>query len=393
MNQIIERVKNYKYFYPVLLIVSLFAGTFLILFVAAMVFKQEKKQEPKRDGGVIVIGNPTIKPVITIPAAPTSGEKINPVILQGTSIFYPALYQNYIYYLSDAGTRFYKIKTDGKEKAPISDVLVAQIKNVTWSQDGLSAVIQVENNKYFLGKNNSPFFSEKDENLATTNWLYAFQTKTLKQIDTSAIAFSFSPSGRLYYISVERPQNAPPQTSLYALDTNSTKILTFPERQNLIYHVSENTIITSTSPGPLLKNISYYQVSTTTKEVTKIPPPPNTFGALVSPSGNYLVVQTVEKEPTTTMKIGYLDIANKAFYPTQISGDVKKSAWGKKEQALFLFNENTITKISFPGLKTQVFSLPKEISLSSIDDGSLMVGDDNKSFFFTNNNSLYSISF
>ena len=140
MNQIIERVKNYKYFYPVLLIVSLFAGTFLILFVAAMVFKQEKKQEPKRDGGVIVIGNPTIKPVITIPAAPTSGEKINPVILQGTSIFYPALYQNYIYYLSDAGTRFYKIKTDGKEKAPISDVLVAQIKNVTWSQDGLSAL-------------------------------------------------------------------------------------------------------------------------------------------------------------------------------------------------------------------------------------------------------------
>lgn len=393
MNQIIERVKNYKYFFPTFLIISLFLGVFLIILSITIFFRQEKKQETKRDKDVVVVENPTIKPLVTIPATPQPGEKINPILLQGTNILFPSIYQNYIYYLSDAGTRFYKIKTDGKEKTPISDALIAQIKNVIWSQDKQSVVLQVENNKYFLGKNNSPFFSEKDDNLATTNWFYNFQTKTLRQIDSSALAFSFSPLGKLYYISIEQPQNAPPQSVLHVFNTNPIKILTLPERQNLISMASETTVITSIEPGPLLKNITYYQINPTTKEANKILPPPNTFSLLTSYSGNYIASQTIEKEPIPMAKISFLDIATKTFLSTQINGDIKKAAWSKNEQALFLFNSNTITKISFPDLKTQTFLLPKEISLSSIDNGSLMVGEDNKSFFFTYNNTLYNVSF
>lgn len=393
MNQIIERIKNYKYFYPALFVLSLFFGVFLIIIVTAAVFRQEKKQEPKKGEDVIVVNNPAIKPLTTIAATPPPGQQINPILLQGTSISFPSLYQNAIYYLSDAGTRFYRITTDGKEKAPISDVFIAQIKNVIWSQNKQSAILQVENNKYFLGKNNSPFFSEKDENLAITNWIYNFQTKTLRQIDSQATAFSFSPSGKLYYIYAEQPQAAPPQSVIYVLGPDPTRLLVLPERQNLLYHVSETTVITSTEPGPLLRNISYYQINTSTKEVVKITPPPNTFGLSISPYGNFAVSQTVEKEVDPALKISYLNIVNKSFSSTKINGDIKKTVWSKTEQSLFLFNENSITKITFPDLRPQVFLFPKEISLSSIDSGSLMVGEDNKSFFFTYNNTLYSISF
>lgn len=390
VKELIERIKNSKYFYPIVLVVSLFLGTFLIIFTIATMLPQ-KKDEGKKDQKIVEIPNPTIKPLITI--SPTTVQNKNPLLLQGTTIFYPTLFENYIYYLSDAGTRFYKISLDGKEKTPYSDVLIASIKNVIWSKDKALAVLQVENNKYFLGKNNSPFLSNKDENMALTNWLYNFETKQLQQIETYATAFSFSPSGKLYYIKPDVPPDSPPQYFLYSFGAPPTRILAFPEGQDALFQVSETQIISSVIPEPSPIGVSYYLIDLTTKEVVKISPPPNTFNLLTSSSGNYGAAQTIERGEDTRLKLRFLDVAKKTFLDLVIDGDLEKLSWSKTEDSLFIVKNNQITKISFPDFKTQTYNFPKEISLSTIDNDSLMVGGNNTSFFFTYNNSLYSVSF
>lgn len=394
MKLTFEKIKNYKYLKPAVITLALFAGVFIILFFVASA-KNLAKREAAKKTQKPAFSTPTIKPLIS--PFPTSFEEIkkNPSILEGTSVLFPALHNNYIYYLSDAGSRFYKISIDGKGKLAISDVFVATIKNVIWSPNKTQAVLQVENNKYFLGKNNSPFFSQEDENMATTNWLYDFNEKSLRKLNTAAVAFSFSPSGKLYYISIEQPENAPPESVLYSLDPKtsiSLKGLVFPKRQNVLSAISDSLALSSSEPDPFIRNIAYHLIDLTNNTASEIPSPGNIYGSLVSQSGKYVASQKVEKDKNLA-GISLLDVEKKNFSDVVAYGDIRKSAWSKNEDTLFVISGEFLIKISLPDLKTSQYSLPAGVSSFSIDDGSFLVSENNRSFFFTFKNTLYNISF
>ncbi len=393
MEILFEKIKAFKYLKAGAVVLFLFIGVFIILFLISSAVKlrrsgKEKGQEP-------TYSTPTIKPVLSV--LPTSFEELKktPLLLQGTSIFFPSLYQNFIYYLSDAGSRFYKVSIDGRDKLPISKTLIATIRDVEWAPDKTLAVLRVENNKYFLGKNKSPFLSEEDENMATTNWLYDFQKQNAIRLTTAALSFSFSPSGKLYYIAVEQPGNAPPQSVLYSFDnktSSSLKILVFPERQNVLAVVSDLLAISSMEPDPFIRNITYHLIDLTRGTVSKIPSPGNIYGVLPSQSGKYIASQKVDKDKNL-VGISILDVEKKNFSEPIAYGDIKKTAWSRNEDVLFLVNENSLIRTSVPDFKTSQYPLPAGVSSSLIDDGSLLVSENNKSFFFTFKNALYNISF
>lgn len=376
-----------------IVMISLTLGLLLLILFFVLVSIIPKKIAPTAPLPIQVFypsSSPAAKSFI-----PPSKAVLTPVISQfpNLSASFPVLTGGFIYYLSDGGTTFYKISLDGKEKIPLSDTLITQIKQVIWSPDKTSVILKIENNKYFLGKNNSPFFSQTDENLSLTNWYYNLADKSFKKLDSRIEPIAYSPDGsKLAYVKTGENNNL--NTLYYSnIDgSNEQFIAILPEiiQDSLIFLDSEN-VLTYTTPHGYGKNY-IYMTSLTTKATQKLTDDGFTFKANPSPKGNLVLVQTVKPDPDVFYRnfLSVVGVQDRKTTVLEIQTSPDLAAWSPDGNTIYAFETDKLWIIDPVSLSKKSINLPAQLLNLKIDEKSIMVSADNSAIFFTSNNKLYS---
>lgn len=367
------------------------SGIIVLLFISALT---TSKKTPKQIPPPVLIFSPVPSSVINLPSS-TTKPRVSPSTppLSGLSVATPVIKDNFIYYLSDGGTTFYKASLDGRSKQALSENLIAQIKEVVWSPDRSSAILKIENNKYFLGKNNSPFLSQNDPNLAITYWYYNFADKNIQKLDSKIGPVAYSPSGdRIAYIKPDQGGNL---NKLYISNPNGTNeqsVAILPELiQNNLIFLDKNNILTFATPEGYGRNF-IYSTNLTTKTTQKTTDDGFTFGAIPSPKGNLFLAQTVKPDPEIFYKkfLSVVNIQNKTTNTLEIPTDLSLAAWSLDGNTFYAFTSNKLWVVDANNLSRSILNLPAEFSNLKIDGSSTMISPDNSTIFFTSNNKLYS---
>lgn len=377
------------------LIVMATAGSVLIAILIFIVVLASSKPTPKKPLPPIPVFNPSASPRVA-PLFPTPGPIQTPAVsqLQGMSVAFPNLKDNFIYYLSDGGTTFYKVSLDGKTKQQLSDTLVAQIKQVIWSADKSSAILKIENNKYFLGKNNSPFLSQADDNLAITNWYYNFEQKNFKKLSSKIEPISYSPAGDK--ITYTKKGEEGDLNKLYTANpdgSNEQFITTLPEIiQDNISFLDKDNVLTFATPHGYGRNFIYV-TNLTTKQTQKLTEDGFTFGANPSPKGNAVLAQTVKEDPEVFYKnfLSVINIQSKQLTVLEIQTSPDLAAWSSDGNTIYAFETGKLWAVDSASLSKNSLNLPTEFSNLKVDGGSVLVSSDNSTIFFTSDSRLYSL--
>lgn len=365
----------------------------LIIFLFFILALNIPKVVPKKVLPPIPVFNPTPSARVgTFPAKPGSNPSVSQ--LQGLSVTSPVIKDNFIYYLSDGGTTFYKTSLDGKDKQQLTDTLVAQIKQVIWSPDKSSAILKMENNKYFLGKNNSQFFSEEDENLAITNWYYNFSDKSFKKLDSKIIPISFSPDGsKLAYIK-EGEQHDLNRLFIANPDGSDEQfILTLEESiQDSLTFLDKDNLISFARPHGYGRNFLYI-TNLATKTSQKLTSDGFTFGANPSPKGNLVLAQTVKPDPDVFYKnfLSVVEVQNKQLTVLDIQTSPDLAAWSQDGNNIYAFESSKLWVIDANSLSKQLINLPLDFQNLKVDGSSMLVSSDNTALFFASEGKLYSL--
>lgn len=338
---------------------------------------------------------PTIRSVMSLPNPNQPPKDVKQ--LQGTSVTFPSLYNGYIYYLSDAGTRFYKVSLDGKDKQPVSDPLHATVKQVVWSPDKSAVIIKILNDKFPLKRINSPFYSDSDPDLNLTNWYYNFNTKEIDKLSSLIGPATFSADATsLFYFKTDPSTgkiNILYQSSLQGSNETSISQISQPNQDNLFF-IPQNQVISYAEPEGYGRNYVYL-TNIDNKNTTSLNSDGLTFNAVISPENNKLISQTVDKTSLPyKFYLSLIDISSKRQTNTGILANINLTAWAQdgsifyaldSDKKLWIVDPNTLQKTFIP--------FPDNYKDMKVDLNSLMVGPDKKSVYFTSQNILYNFSF
>lgn len=392
LNQLVDKFNNLTFGRR--LIVIAIAGGVLIVVLFFILTLASSKPAPKKTLPPIPVFNPSASPHVAL-VFPTPGATQTPTVsqLQGISVTFPSLKDNFVYYLSDGGTTFYKVSLDGKIKQQLSDTLIAQIKQVIWSDDKSSAILKIENNKYFLGKNDSPFLSQEDDNLVLTNWYYNFTDKSLKKLDSKIGPIAYLPdSNKIAYIKEGEDE----LNKLYIAKSDGSNeqfITTLPEiiQDNLSF-LDRDHVLTFATPHGYGKNFIYL-TNQTTKQTQKLTEDGFTFGANPSPKGNAVLAQTVKEDPEVFYKnfLSVINIQNRQMTVLEIQTSPDLAAWSPDGNTIYAFEQGKLWAIDTTSLSKNFLNLPAEFSNLKVDSGSVMISPDNSTIFFTSDNRPYSL--
>lgn len=370
-----------------IVVLILIGSIMLIMIVASILPKKPAQRQPLPP---IPVFNPSPTPSVA-----TSAAKLSiPSPFQGTTVSSGTIKDDYVYYLSDGGTTFYKTSLDGKDKRPLTEPLVAQIKQVIWSPDKSSAILKIENNRYFLGKNNSPFLSETDENLAITNWLYNFSTGSFKKLDSSIEPIAYSPDGsRLVYIKADKEDNLNKVYTANADGISEQFIVELPElfQDNLVF-INNDTILTYATPHGYGRNI-IYTVNLIDKTYQKLIDNEFTFDAKPSPNGSFVLAQTVQKDPDVFYKnfLSLIDMQQRKLSILDIQTSPGLAVWSGDSNLFYAFESGKLWAINVSALTKQQVDVSDEFKNLKIDEGSLLFSSDNNALLFTSEGKLYSL--
>lgn len=377
-------------FYKFVVIAAFFCVLLFFLLLNLSLFIP-KKITPKKVPPPIPVFNPSPSAqVSTLPIRP--GATPAATELQGLSVSSPAVKDNFIYYLSDGQTTFYKASLDGKVKQPLTDTLVAQIKEVIWSPDKSAAILKIENNKYFLGKNSSPFLSEEDDNLALTNWYYHFADKSFKKLDSRIGPIDFSADGSLIaYLKKDSDGSLNKLYTASADGSNEQFVTTLEEsiQDNLIF-LDRDNILTYAHPDGYGKNFIYLTnlVSKTSQKLTS---DGLTFGAKPSPKRNFVLAQTVKEDPEVFYRsfLSVIEVPTKKLTVLDIQTSPDLAAWSADSKFIYAYESGKLRRIDAASLAKESIDLPAQFSSLKIDKGSMIVSEDNSTLFFASSGKLY----
>lgn len=391
LSQLVDKFNNLTFGRR--LIVIAIAGSVLIIILIFILALASSKPAPKKTLPPIPVFNPSASPRIA-PLLPTPGTAPAPGVsqLQGMSVAFPSLKDNFIYYLSDGGTTFYKVSIDGKTKQSLSVALVAHIKQVIWSADKSSAILKIENNKYFLGKNNSPFLSQEDDNLVLTNWYYNFTDKSFKKLDSKIVPIAYIPDGsKIAYIKEGDELN-----KLYTSNpdgSNEQFITTLPEiiHDNLSF-LDKDNVLTFATPHGYGRNFIYL-TNLSTKQTQKLTEDGFTFGAKPAPHGNVVLAQTAKVDPEVFYKnfLSVINIQNRQMTVLEIQTTPDLAAWSPDGNTIYAFEIGKLWAVDSASLSKNSLNLPTEFLNLKVDGGSVMVSSDNSTIFFTSEGRLYNL--
>lgn len=393
LNQLVDQFNNLTFGRR--LVVIAIAGGVLIVVLLFILILASSKPAPKKTLPPIPVFHPSASPQVA-PVFPTPGATQTPTVsqLQGISVTFPSLKDNFIYYLSDGGTTFYKVSLDGKIKQQLSDTLVTQIKQVIWSNDKSSAILKIENNKYFLGKNNSPFLSQEDDNLVLTNWYYNFTDKSFKKLDSKIGPIAYIPdSSKIVYIKESAGDEL---NKLYIANSdgsNEQLITTLPEiiQDNLSF-LDKDNILTFATPHGYGRNFIYL-TNLTTKQTQKLTEDGFTFGANPSPKGDAVLAQTVKEDPEVFYKnfLSAINMQNRQMTVLEIQTTPDLAAFSPDGNTIYAFEQSKLWVIDSTSLSKNFLNLPAEFSRLKVDSDSVMVSPDNSTIFFTSDGRLYNL--
>lgn len=396
-NQLKERFNSLTPFKKIA-VIALASGILLMILLLILASVSPRKASKKPVVPIPVFNlspSPGLGPLPPQPR-PTSTPQASPPVssLQGLSVMFPSLKDNFIYYLSDGETTFYKASLDGKTKQQISDVLIAQIKQVIWSPDKSSVILKIENNRYFLGKNNSPFLSQEDDNLTLTIWYYNLADKSFKKLDSKIRSIAYSTSeNKIAYLKEDAEGSL---NKVYTSDPNGAseqRITTLPEQiQNNIVFLDKENVLTFAAPEGYGRNFIYL-TSLTAKSTQKINDDGFTFGANPSPKGDLILAQTVKKDPEVFYKdfLSVINTQSKALTVLDIQSSPALAAWAPDGNTIYAFETGKLWVIDAYDFSKKVLDLPGEFSNLKIDADSVIVSSDNSAILFTSNSKLYSI--
>lgn len=320
------------------------------------------------------------------------GQGTDPSAYLGSSVHFLTYYNNFLYYLSDGYSTFYKVSLDGTNKQAISDPLIAKIDGVAWSPDKTSAILTIENDKYFLGKNNSPFFSPNDTS-DTTVWYYDFQTKQAKKLNSSINTIAFSPNGqKIAYFKRSEFNN-----KLYTASpdgSNETAIVsTLKAFQTEDAFLNDNQIISYTNPEGYGSNYVYL-IDLNTKQVIQLNSDGLTFGDTTSPKGDKIITTTMKQQDIVYMPyLSVIDVQNKQLKVLdQLSAPSPVSAWAPDGSSFFVIDNGNLLEYDASTYQKQSQPLPGNVTGSKIDPNSLVITTDNNTAYFTAEGVLYKIT-
>lgn len=350
-------------------------------------------QGPQNNNQIISNIPVSIQPITSIRTDPSP----DPNSIKGVSIKFPSLYQNYIYYLSDDQTTFYKISLNGKDKQQISDYLQARIIRVSWSPDKKSAILTLVNNQYNLSKFNSPFYSAKDPDLALTNWYYDFMTKKVIQLDSKISSPIFL--GNSNQIAYLKTDNGASKNKIYTASpdgSNEQAVISIPElRQDILIWVGHNQLLSYAAPEGYGRNYIYLS-NLDNKTVGIINKNGLDYGAIVSLQVDKIITQNVDNSnpPDYIYKLNLIDLNTKQETPLGIAADINSTAWSMDGNIIFVLTPPSLLAVDIKSLTKKQIPLPADYSNLKIDnDNPLLVSPDNHSLFFTSNQLLYKIAY
>lgn len=312
----------------------------------------------------------------------------------GNSVLFPSLLDNYIYYLSDNGTTFFKISLDGKDKQRVSDYLSSDIQSTTWSPDKKSVIMSVTNNT--LRKDN-PFYSPNDPDLVPINWYYDLNNKSQKQLSTNIVSPIFLPNtGRLVYLKTE---NNGVRNKLYSSNVDGTDenlILSYPElNQDVLVYAGNNQIISWANPEGFGKNY-LYRVNLIDKTVEVISNSGLDFRAKTSPLGDQIITQTVDisKSPNYKFFLSLINLNTKSYTQLGVEADIKLSNWSGDGSFIYALTDNGLWIIDAKSFSKSLLPFPSTYQGLKPDvENGILVAPDNHAVFFTSDDLLYELTF
>lgn len=332
----------------------------------------------------------SVAPLTVLPAAPSAQQ------IEGNSVYFPILAGNYIYYLSDDGTTFYKISLDGKDKQHVSDFLPTDIKAVSWAPNQKAVIIKVVNN-LFSGSQTGPFYSSNDPDLTLTNWYYNFDSKQAQQLDTAISSPVFLPNqDNIVYLKKGNTVSKylPTKNTLYvstAEGAGENLLATIPEtNQNEIMYMRDNLILSFATPPEGTGKL--YATNIDSKSVSVLYDKKQLAGINPSPNGKKIILQIYNQGETNPLSL--LDTASKSDQDLGLSADARLTAWSSDGNSIYVLAPPTLWVIDSQTLSKSKVDITGLVDGLKVDiDNGILAGPDNHTIFYTQDHKLYKLSF
>lgn len=357
----------------------------LLFFIIQYLNKPSTTKEQKE----VNFPTKTVSPTAPIKIYFPSRISNQPQLITQENVFFPVLQNDRIFYASISEDRvsFYKISLNGDNKQLISTVQIPHPKQVVWSPDKTAVIIS-------SGKGDAIFSLDPS---SLRNSYFNFDSQKLKIFDPFIPSFSFSSNGKTlaYILPQETPEGFEPALYTSLPDGSSpNKIGVFPEGQNTVAFLDNESILSFSQPDPFVRDIPFYITNVTTKNMTKFPTDGHIFGVKISPDKRFFLSQRVDTASVPFVPyVVLMDPDKKKVVDLKLSARLDKTAWGPDGKTTYaIFGKNLIV-IDVFSLEKRIIGLPQNIEENKIDSNSIMVYPDSKGLFYTSSNKLYNLPF